>query len=56
MRKIIVLLIAAVAQLAAAAEDKAPTSHSDYLIGVYYFAGWWQKSPNKWETGGREIK
>jgi hypothetical protein len=56
MRKIIVLLIAAVAQLAAAAEDKAPTSHSDYLVGVYYFAGWWQPSPNKWETGGRDWR
>jgi hypothetical protein len=56
MRTIIVLLIAAVAQLAAAAEDKTPPSHRDYLVGVYYFAGWWQKSPNKWETGGHDWR
>ena len=27
-------------------------SRGDYLVGVEYFAGWWQKSPNKWTIGG----
>jgi len=29
---------------------------SEYLVGIYYFAGWWQKSPNKWEIGGRDWR
>src|SRR5512136_1424259 len=28
----------------------------EYLVGIYYFAGWWRKSPNKWETGGRDWR
>jgi hypothetical protein len=28
----------------------------EYLVGIYYFAGWWQKSPNKWESGGRDWR
>ena len=26
----------------------------DYLVGVYYFAGWWQEMPNKYHTDGRD--
>jgi hypothetical protein len=35
---------------------RALASHSDYLVGIYYFAGWWQKLPNKWETGGHDWR
>jgi hypothetical protein len=37
-----------------AGDGRSMASHSDYLVGIYYFAGWWQKSPNKWATGGRD--
>ena len=26
--------------------------HDNYLVGVYYFAGWWRDPPNKWITRG----
>jgi hypothetical protein len=26
----------------------------EYLVGAYYFAGWWREKPNKWTTGGQE--
>ncbi|HOX38027.1 MAG TPA: hypothetical protein PL033_08570 [Candidatus Brocadiia bacterium] len=29
-----------------------PGSQDQYLVGVYYFAGWWREQPNKWTTGG----
>lgn len=28
----------------------------EYLVGIYYFAGWWRESPNKWETGGKDWR
>ena len=31
-------------------------SSDEYLVGVYYFAGWWRESPNKWETGGHDWR
>lgn len=31
-------------------------AHDDYLVGIYYFAGWWQKAPNKWTTAGRDWR
>jgi hypothetical protein len=34
----------------------ATASAQDYLAGVYYFAGWWQKSPNKWTTADHDWR
>lgn len=28
----------------------------DYLVGVYYFAGWWPEQPNKWTTVGKDWR
>ncbi|HOQ88352.1 MAG TPA: glycoside hydrolase family 99-like domain-containing protein [Phycisphaerae bacterium] len=30
--------------------------HDEYLVGVYYFAGWWRDQPNKWQRGGRDWR
>lgn len=30
----------------------ADDDQDEYLIGVYYFAGWWREQPNKWMTEG----
>ena len=27
---------------------------NEYLVGVYYFAGWWRELPNKWFTNGHD--
>lgn len=27
-----------------------------YLVGVYYFSGWWREQPNKWTTGGTDWR
>ena len=27
-----------------------------YLVGVYYFAGWWRETPNKYYTAGRDWR
>jgi hypothetical protein len=56
MKLLFLLLCFAVAQVGAAAEDKVLVSHNDYLVGIYYFAGWWQKSPSKWVTTGRDWR
>lgn len=24
----------------------------DYIVGIEYFAGWWEDTPNKWQRGG----
>ncbi|MCX6376501.1 MAG: hypothetical protein NTU88_10795, partial [Armatimonadetes bacterium] len=29
---------------------------NEYLVGIYYFAGWWPESPNKWEVGGHDWR
>jgi hypothetical protein len=28
----------------------------EYLIGVYYFSGWWRQQPNKWVVGGQDWR
>ncbi len=55
MKLLLILLCAALAHTASAAENVLPQGQ-EYLVGVYYFAGWWQKSPNKWETAGRDWR
>ena len=39
-----------------AASGRANAAPRDYLVGVYYFAGWWQQTPNKWMTAGRDWR
>jgi hypothetical protein len=56
MKWLLMILCATAAQVVTAAEQKREASHNDYLVGIYYFAGWWQKSPNKWETGGHDWR
>ena len=53
---LLIILCATAAQIATAAGEKAGALHDDYLVGIYYFAGWWQKSPNKWETAGHDWR
>ena len=31
-------------------------THSEYLVGVYYFSGWWRAQPNKYFTAGRDWR
>ena len=28
----------------------------EYLVGVYYFAGWWRQTPNKWMVDGHDWR
>ena len=56
MKNLALLVCAAVGLIAPAVEDNGMASPSDYLVGIYYFAGWWEKSPNKWETGGHDWR
>lgn len=35
--------------------ERDPTS-SEYLVGVYYFSGWWREQPNKWTIQGRDWR
>lgn len=56
MRTIRLLLIAAVAHVAGMAGEPSPCSKNDYWVGIYYFAGWWQKYPSKWETAGKDWR
>ena len=30
--------------------------NDEYLVGVYYFAGWWRPLPNKWHTNDRDWR
>jgi hypothetical protein len=56
MKWLLSFLCFAVAQVSPAAENNRAQRQNDYLVGVYYFAGWWQQSPNKWSTGGRDWR
>jgi hypothetical protein len=56
MKWLIIILCAVAAQIGSAAEVKPGASHHDYLVGIYYFAGCWRKSPNKWETAGHNWR
>lgn len=56
IRRLTLLLCAALAQLVSAAQDQRVAPQSDYLVGIYYFAGWWHQLPNKWVTDGRDWR
>ena len=45
IRQPTLLQCAAPAQIVLAGEDSRAAPESDHLVGIYYFAGWWQKSP-----------
>ena len=34
----------------------ASADQREYLVGVYYFSGWWREQPNKWFTGSRDWR
>jgi hypothetical protein len=38
------------------ARGEASSQDDEYLVGVYYFAGWWRALPNKWERQGRDWR
>ncbi len=51
------MMTAWLAMLAApTAEASASGNDNHYLVGIYYFAGWWKESPNKWETGDHDWR
>jgi hypothetical protein len=33
---------------------EGPAGQDDYLVGVYYFSGWWPEEPNKYVVGGTD--
>ncbi len=55
-RHILALIVIALTLAGTTARGGADAGAGNYLIGVYYFAGWWPKSPNKWEAGGRDWR
>jgi len=53
VRSIIVICYVALFCCARAAQDPAPDVVDDEtLVGINYFAGWWEDLPNKWHGGG----
>jgi hypothetical protein len=56
MKWLLIILCASATSFATAAQENAGAAHKHYLVGIYYFAGWWQQSPNKWETGGHDWR
>jgi hypothetical protein len=55
MNWLLIILCATAVQVVTAAE-KESEAPGDYLVGIYYFAGWWQTSPNKWEIVGHDWR
>jgi hypothetical protein len=50
------ILVIATLQAASAADDKQfPPKADDTLVGVNYFAGWWEELPNKWHGQGWNL-
>ena len=33
-----------------------PSENPEYLVGVYYFSGWWREQPNKYFTAGSDWR
>ncbi len=56
MRSSVLFLCVLLAQIGNGAEGNRSSPRNEYLVGIYYFAGWWQKSPNKWETEGHDWR
>jgi len=53
---IIFLSVSLLSPESVVAGEQGAALPKDYLVGIYYFAGWWQKSPNKWESGGQDWR
>lgn len=52
-------MLAAVALAAlttSCATERNPGAEMDTLVGVNYFAGWWEKMPNKWHHGDEDWR
>jgi hypothetical protein len=57
MRQIyLCVLLALAAALGPGVNQTARAAQNDYLVGVYYFAGWWTNLPNKWNTSGHDWR
>lgn len=57
----VILLLAVCAGAAAEGPAAAPTTRQvqarpEYLVGVYYFSGWWREQPNKYYTAGHDWR
>jgi hypothetical protein len=50
-RSLILILI-----LLLAGGSAMSSQDDEYLVGVYYFAGWWRESPNKWAPHGPDWR
>lgn len=48
----LIVLLCAMMPSCARSKPKA----DEYLVGVYYFAGWWRDLPNKWNVGGKDWR
>ena len=42
--------------LAAFAARAGAEAKPEYLVGVYYFSGWWRETPNKYMVAGRDWR
>lgn len=42
--------------MSALGRGECAVDEREYLVGIYYFAGWWPESPNKWESGGKDWR
>jgi hypothetical protein len=38
------------------AGGRGRAGQDDYLVGIYYFAGWWHELPNKWNIDGHDWR
>jgi hypothetical protein len=48
MRAIVVALAMTGVAFSTLAQEEAEVAESDILVGMVYFAGWWDATPNKW--------
>jgi len=42
--------------LALTAATRVVAASPEYLVGVYYFSGWWREQPNKYITAGQDWR
>ncbi len=50
------ILISAIAFASSGVSLAWGESPPEYLVGAYYFAGWWREQPNKWTTAGHDWR
>ena len=56
MFRILISTIAFASSGVSLAWGQSVESQPEYLVGAYYFAGWWREQPNKWTTAGRDWR